>query len=490
MPVIAKDEKGSQIKHAILGGRAQVLMFAGRDSWYYRQLKKGARSSRQTKGSPYITRCLEEIELTRAILKGEELYFALEKQIDANGKPIQRHSITDLLKEWIRINEDRQRAGQLSGSSVKAKVSSLQNATLIYLTQYKKLKTIDEIQVDTFADFSKWRIDESWKSIKSSKGHVVPLTSTVKRDLVHIKDWFQNFLYPRSYVTQIPSFEKLVVHADTLDKNPPIPLNPDWGHIHRYLDDWVKEAEANKNGNTQRIQYWRQLFRHLCLVLYNSGCRPSELLGKVERIKDNRPNGTFGIKTVLKGGLRWEDVEVETAIHKSESGKQFEIPIATLHIRYSKTGVPREVPCNTGQYFIRWRAYCDKWRDRNGLQPLTKKDYVFFNPNNNNPYPYSQVHKAWVELRDNLSLLLSPIRSDQKYTLYSLRSSYITNQIEEGKDIYLIKKITGHSLEVLQRHYDRSDVKKRKAEATQRTYGRKQKKDNYIDLDNLDESHY
>ena len=161
-----------------------------------------------------------------------------------------------------------------------------------------------------------------------------------------------------------------------------------------------------------------------------------------------------------------------------------------LDIRYSKTDVPREVPCNTGQYFIRWRAYCDKWRDRNGLQPLTKKDYVFFNPNNNNPYPYSQVHKAWVELRDNLSLLLSPIRSDQKYTLYSLRSSYITNQIEEGKDIYLIKKITGHSLEVLQRHYDRSDVKKRKAEATQRTYGRKQKKDNYIDLDNLDESHY
>ena len=47
----------------------------------------------------------------------------------------------------------------------------------------------------------------------------------------------------------------------------------------------------------------------------------------------------------------------------------------------------------------------------------------------------------------------------------TLRSSYMNNQIDEGKDINLIKKITGHGLDVLQRHYDRSYVKKRKAEA-------------------------
>ena len=83
--------------------------------------------------------------------------------------------------------------------------------------------------------------------------------------------------------------------------------------------------------------------------------------------------------------------------------------------------------------------------------------------------------------------MLSPIRSDQKYTMYSLRSSYINNQIDEGKDIYLIKKITGHSLEVLQRHYDRSDVKKRKAEATARTIGKKKAKKMSIDLERVDE---
>ena len=89
-------------------------------------------------------------------------------------------------------------------------------------------------------------------------------------------------------------------------------------------------------------------------------------------------------------------------------------------------------------------------------------------------------------MKVKLSLLLSPVRTNQKYTLYSLRSSYITNQIEEGKDIYLIKKITGHSLELLHRHYDRSDVRKRSAEAVQRTYAKTKKRPNAIDLENLE----
>ena len=88
-------------------------------------------------------------------------------------------------------------------------------------------------------------------------------------------------------------------------------------------------------------------------------------------------------------------------------------------------------------------------------------------------------------MREALGSKLSPIRSDQKYTLYSLRSSYITNQIEEGKDVYLVKQLTGHSLEVLNRHYDRSQIKMRRAEATARTYGNKQDNLRRVDLTNL-----
>ena len=88
-------------------------------------------------------------------------------------------------------------------------------------------------------------------------------------------------------------------------------------------------------------------------------------------------------------------------------------------------------------------------------------------------------------MRENLSLVLEGSKSGKPYTLYSLRSSYITNQIDEGKDVYLIKRITGHSLEVLTRHYDRSDLRKRRAEATSRTYGASREKSKKIDLSNL-----
>ncbi len=73
-------------------------------------------------------------------------------------------------------------------------------------------------------------------------------------------------------------------------------------------------------------------------------------------------------------------------------------------------------------------------------------------------------------MRVNSSLILTPSKSGNLYTLYSLRSSYITNQINEGKDLYLIKKLTGHSLEVLNKHYDRREVRRRRDEATARNY--------------------
>ena len=81
---------------------------------------------------------------------------------------------------------------------------------------------------------------------------------------------------------------------------------------------------------------------------------------------------------------------------------------------------------------------------------------------------------------------LNPVRTDRKYTLRSMRSSYITNQIEEGKDVYLVKQLTGHSLEILNRHYDRSQIKSRRAEATRRQYGKKEEDLTRIDLENLD----
>ena len=126
------------------------------------------------------------------------------------------------------------------------------------------------------------------------------------------------------------------------------------------------------------------------MVSYNAGTRPKELVGRTEKQRQFNTDGSVTLKEVLKGGLRWDDVKVHKAMHKTEDGKEFEVNEATLHIRYTKTGVPRDVPCNTGDFFIRLRTYCDAWRKRNGFPPIKPTDYVFFNPNTGKPYPYSQ----------------------------------------------------------------------------------------------------
>ena len=75
MPTIAKDESGNQLRHDILGGRASVLMYEDRGySWHYRQLIKGKRSQRATKGSTYINRSLDEIDLAKQALSSSGLY--------------------------------------------------------------------------------------------------------------------------------------------------------------------------------------------------------------------------------------------------------------------------------------------------------------------------------------------------------------------------------------------------------------------------------
>jgi len=470
---LAVDEFGSKKVRSILGGRAAIVCYENEPLlWQYRQKTTGKRR--------YIWRKLNEPDLAVAVRKAEELYLNLIDEEKPSNK-----LIVEAIKEWIQIKEDKCQSGQITISMVRQVRTALGVAIKMYLTKFKKFKKISEIKNDTFLGYTQWRMTKAWKDIDRCGTNAPPKSSTVKRDLVILKDFYRNYLIPRDYATKVPSMESITVHQDQADANPPIPLDPDWKEIYKYFDNWSSDKELN-GINVQRTKYYRQMFRHFVLISYNAGTRPKELLGVLVKQRIPHPEGGWTMQETIKGGLRWCDVEVEPREHMSSSGKPFTFLEAMMYIKESKTGKPREIPTNTGNYFIRWRKYCDQFRKENGLRKLRKDDYVFFNPFTEKPYNYSQVSKSWDEMRTNLSLVLTPSRTGKPYTLYSLRSSYITNQINEGKDVYLIKKITGHSLEVLNRHYDRSDLRKRRGEATARTYGATRKKSNSIDLAKLD----
>ena len=150
-------------------------------------------------------------------------------ELDKQGAPDKSQVLLkDLIKEWIMENEERQPKGQITQTTLRGKTSAMHGPVSLYLLQHLGLKTVGEIQQDTFLGYRTCRLIEGWKHLTSSWGKVVPKDSTVKRDLVHAKDWFSNFLIPKGYTAVVPTMEKITIRQDQLDANPPIPLEPAW----------------------------------------------------------------------------------------------------------------------------------------------------------------------------------------------------------------------------------------------------------------------
>lgn len=332
-------------------------------------------------------------------------------------------------------------------------MSSDRSVIQLYLTNEKNLTKINDIKNETFIDFKNWRINKSWRILVNSKSTSPPRLSTVKQDLVRLNDWYKNFLIPKGYAKKIPSINTIIINKDNLYPNPPISRKDDWPHIYDYFVQWSNKIN-NKNSN-RSTEYFRMMMRNFVFVSYNTGIRPKELLGSIEKVPVQCPDSGWRLNEIVKGGLRWCDVDIDRLEHEKVNGKRLDSLKADLYIRDSKKGFQRKIPTNLGNYIIEFRQYSDKFRRKNGLNNINDKDFIFFNPFTSLPYPYSQISRAWKEMRINLAVFLKGFKSYQPYTLYSLRTSYITNQINFGKDFFLIRKLTGHSIEALTRYYDR-----------------------------------
>lgn len=58
------------------------------------------------------------------------------------------------------------------------------------------------------------------------------------------------------------------------------------------------------------------------------------------------------------------------------------------------------------------------------------------------------------------------VLSDKPYTLYSLSSTYICNLIVDGKGIYDVAKLAGHTIAVCEKYYARIDLSNKAKETT------------------------
>jgi hypothetical protein len=433
-----------------MGGEFSLVRFDHRPTWYFRFYLPA--SAGQRRG--YIKRSLKTQDRNEAERRAYEEWRKL-KTLQEDGGTVTSKTLQEVMDDWIDASWQRVVTGEIQEGTWKSKNLFFKNQLRLFF-QAKGLKRITDLQVDTFDDYRYWRMTEGWKYSKKTNGRRPPTDGTVNSEIGLINEWFNNHLIPKGYVRRKPKIRTKTLDQDDLAANPPIPLK-EWEKIWRWMESW-SESDA-KGVNRPQVHYWRNCFRHYLLVAYNSGARPTELVGRFNKRQEQ-----------LDRGLTWGDVEIQPRTRWSpKANKEIEDkPVSILDIRKTKTGVPREVPCLAATHLIRWKKFVDDWRSQNGFPPVQSTDLVFVNPGTGKPFSYTCFSRTWDQIRKQLADSLTG-----HYTLYSTRSSYVTNQLEEGIPSDYVCKLTGHAYEVMKRHYERMQMRNLIPEVTKRTYGKR-----------------
>jgi hypothetical protein len=157
-----------------------------------------------------------------------------------------------------------------------------------------------------------------------------------------------------------------------------------------------------------------------------------------------------------------------------------------MYIKESKTGNPREVPANIGHVFKRFMEYQKNYlkkRERITAK-ITPNTLIFGNPENDfMPYMYHTFNTTWWKMMNAIGNELRGHKfSSKPYTIYSMRSTYIEDSLLKGTDIFLLSRTTGHSVDMLKKHYERLDVRERAEELTSIDYGKKKRQTKRVSL--------
>ena len=215
--------------------------------------------------------------------------------------------------------------------------------------------------------------------------------------------------------------------------------------IHRYLRtaaNEVADPEVKKhNGRFSKAEkgakkphelhrYQRSVLRFLVLILVNTGLRIGEALN-----------------------LKWDDLKLGTA----KDGYKY----LYVHVREGKTGA-RDVVCKSDcvSHFRELKAIC---------QHTEPTDFVFQNRDG------SAIREPGVTFKKMLKELgMLTGEEGNRRSLYSLRHTYVTNELELGDaSMHLIANNAGTSIQYIERHYSHAKVHAKARELAEKAFGSK-----------------
>ncbi len=428
---------------------------------------------------------LNLIEREEQLVKKKERLLREEKK-----KESPKITIEKAMSDWLRQQEKRVQGGEFSENSFSHKFNCCRH--IRFYLKHKKITMTSQIDASTFDDYCLFRLKDTDKRI------------LIQRELSVLGEFIKSYLVKHKYIPARLWLDgqflpKIEVRQSDRDANPAI--NPeDWKVIVDYVRDvWRKEAYKPIRHNNNRVMvdrspeaksaWFRNMFWHWILVAKNSGMSPEEICKlkwkNVEIVDVGRVSNTKAQEEweQVMGELQAEgsDLEIEApdfkdpsewATEGTEWGREERL-IAYITTMRAKTQDYREIPCNLGYVFKRWRDFVKSQTDR----PIKGDDYVFAQLFNEYKQPQQRrIGQHWRMICDYLmsaGKLKGHKFSDRPYTLYSMRSTFIENHILRGTDAYLLARICGNSVATIMQTYERIDIRKRTKELTDIEFGSK-----------------
>ena len=459
-------------KRKVLGGRGSVVLYGSGTSsgqYFYRELIKGTKN--------YKTRRIDGVSsMDEAEAACLEIAFELNKEPDMslvipNQQPVDKPStpkrdyrtgyvinrkrrseaIETAFEKWLKIEQDKVDAGLLKQETKDNK----QRRVMLHITPYLHSISVyqtSQIGLKTFDEYPIYRSDTT------------PLVR--KAEIATFKEFCKNYLVKNKLLDSDLLMDSLFlpktsIKQTDLMKNPAI-TPEDWKVIIDFVrDEWRHRPKAqphNKSG-----WYFRNLFWHYLLFSKNTGMSPEEILK-----------------------LKWKQIEIIDEGRLNSKGERVSWEVAYINTIRAKTQQAREIPANQARELKRWKLWLEEYiKEFNLLNvSITKDTFVFGDARRYwKPYAYKHIGETWREIRRELADKLTGHRfSPHPYTVYSLRSTFIEDQLIKGTPVMEVAEMAGHDVRETQKTYARLNLRRKGRELTLPKLGRKETIGTKVDL--------
>ena len=381
----------------------QVKIADGRITLYQRDdVKDGQWQCRMSvKGHKgYVRRSTGETDLDKAKERSLQILGELHQRM-AQNLPLGKKTFSEVAAGYLRDAETRWKERRNSEGRYNIIKGTLQR----YLMPYFGKRDITLLQKKDLMDYRAWRQtywisgpgQKEWSTQKKA-----PSQATLKQEWTVLRGVF---LHGQDLGVVPPHVIALLKHEKNKTNKRPAFTADEYRKLWLFMRDWIKKTD------NPRVKADRQLLRDYVLIMTNSGMRKGEA----------RP-------------LKWRDVNT----FRNQHGDWI-----TLNVS-GKTG-PRLVVCQPGceRYFNRLRK-----RGHN-----TEPDNLVFCHEDGLPVG------EWIGFKSLLEAVgLEKDTHGDNRTIYSLRHTYATLRLQNGTNVYWLKKNMGTSVQMIENHYGQTNV--------------------------------